>query len=170
MPEDLQKESMGRAFHAKGGRSGWWRRLSYDLPSPTLVTMPNHSSTALCHPEEIRALSVREYCKIQGFPDNWKVKGTPVQQYMQIGNAVPVRLGKIAGEIIVKYLEEKERNDWQISQSQTVPFRKIYIQSHVRTRQWFKNGKPCQWKDGKDNGDVEYAPPKTIRSYKIVGL
>jgi DNA (cytosine-5)-methyltransferase 1 len=32
LPVRIQKQSMGKAFFAKGGRSGWWRRLSYDLP------------------------------------------------------------------------------------------------------------------------------------------
>ena len=39
LPENDQKESMGKAWFAKGGRSGWWRRLTFDLPSPTLVTL-----------------------------------------------------------------------------------------------------------------------------------
>ncbi len=34
LPESLQQESMGRAFHAKGGRSGWWRRLSWEPAEP----------------------------------------------------------------------------------------------------------------------------------------
>ena len=71
LPIEAQKESMGRAWLAKGGRSGWWRRLSFDLPCPTLVTMPNHASTSLCHPTEVRALSIREYARIQEFPDDW---------------------------------------------------------------------------------------------------
>ena len=50
LPVAVQQESMGRAWHAKGGRSGWWRRLSRDLPCPTIVTMPNHASTSMCHP------------------------------------------------------------------------------------------------------------------------
>ena len=70
LPIELQQESMGRAWHAKGGRSGWWRRLSWGFPCPTLVTMPNHSSTSLCHPEEVRVLSVREYARIQEFISN----------------------------------------------------------------------------------------------------
>jgi DNA (cytosine-5)-methyltransferase 1 len=45
LPPKLQRESMGTAWFAKGGRSGWWRRLSFDLPCPTLMTMPNHAST-----------------------------------------------------------------------------------------------------------------------------
>src|SRR3546814_19135227 len=61
LPQEAQKQSMGKAWDAKGGRSGWWRRLNFDLPSPTLVTMPNHASTALCHPIETRALTVKEY-------------------------------------------------------------------------------------------------------------
>ena len=97
LPVELQRESMGRAWHAKGGRSGWWRRLTFDLPCPTLVTMPNHASTALCHPVETRALSLREYARIQEFPDEWEFSGTVSEQYRQVGNAVPTRLGKIAG-------------------------------------------------------------------------
>ena len=77
LPTELQRESMGRAWHAKGGRSGWWRRLSFDLPCPTLVTMPNHAGTALCHPTELRALTLKEYCRIQEFPDTWEFRGTP---------------------------------------------------------------------------------------------
>src|SRR5207247_2253581 len=52
LPEEIARESMGKAFLAKGGRSGWWRRLTFDLPCPTIVTMPNHAGTALCHPTE----------------------------------------------------------------------------------------------------------------------
>ena len=54
LADDVARESMGKAYYAKGGRSGWWRRLSFDLPSPTIVTMPNHAGTALCHPTETR--------------------------------------------------------------------------------------------------------------------
>jgi DNA (cytosine-5)-methyltransferase 1 len=76
LPVEVQKESMGWAWHAKGGRSGWWRRLSFDLPCPTLVTMPNHAGTALCHPTEVRALTLKEYALIQEFPSDWeKLRG-----------------------------------------------------------------------------------------------
>ena len=99
LPIELQKESMGPAWFAKGGRSGWWRRLTFDLPCPTLVTMPNHASTSLCHPTETRALSIKEYARIQEFPDEWEFCGTTSEQYVQVGNAVPVRLGTIAGQV-----------------------------------------------------------------------
>jgi DNA (cytosine-5)-methyltransferase 1 len=80
LPVEIQKESMGKAWHAKGGRSGWWRRLTLDLPCPTLVTMPNHASTSLCHPTETRALTLREYARIQEFPDDWEVRGKTSEQ------------------------------------------------------------------------------------------
>jgi DNA (cytosine-5)-methyltransferase 1 len=168
LSEALQRESMGKAFFAKGGRSGWWRRLSYDLPCPTLVTMPNHASTALCHPEEIRALTVREYCRIQEFPDEWVVCGTPAQQYAQIGNAVPVRLGEVAGTVIAQALDRLEGRGWQVHPGAPRPYRKIYVQSHVRTRQWYKNGEAFQWQDGKDNSGLVYSSPKTRRSWTVM--
>ncbi len=105
LPPSVQKESMGKAWHAKGGRSGWWRRLTFDLPCPTLVTMPNHAGTALCHPTETRTLTLREYARIQEFPDDWQFVGSPAQQYAQVGNAVPVRLGRVAGEVIARELD-----------------------------------------------------------------
>ncbi|MGC8491105.1 MAG: DNA cytosine methyltransferase [Syntrophobacteraceae bacterium] len=169
LPENLQKESMGRAFFAKGGRSGWWRRLSFDLPCPTLVTMPNHASTALCHPEEVRALTVREYCRVQEFPDKWVVCGTPSQQYAQIGNAVPVRLGQIAGEVLALALDRMALSEWKPSGDVSRPYRKVYLQSHVRTRQWFKNGMAVQWNDGEENDEACYAPPKTKYAWSWIG-
>ena len=100
LPESVQRESMGRAWHAKGGRSGWWRRLSWDLPSPTVVTMPNHAGTSMCHPDEIRVLSLAECAAIQEFPEGWVFCGTTAQKYEQVGNAVPPRLGQIAARVV----------------------------------------------------------------------
>ncbi len=147
LPQKLQKESLGNAYYAKGGKSGWWRRLTYDLPCPTLVTMPNHASTSLCHPQEIRALSIKEYCMIQEFPKSWIICGNPIEQYRQIGNAVPTRLGMVAGNVI---LEELKKIDGQpfINNRQIVkPFRRVYLHSHVRTRRWYKNGDVLLWNE-----------------------
>lgn len=168
LPESLQKESMGKAWYAKGGRSGWWRRLTYDLPSPTLVTMPNHASTSLCHPTETRALSLKEYARIQEFPDEWEFEGTTAQKYAQAGNAVPIRLGKIAGEVIADVLDQIEDNHRTMSQSIAEKPRIVYLQSHVRTRQWFKDGKTYIWNSEVENGDAEYALPKTLRKERRI--
>jgi len=168
LPEHEQQESMGKAWLAKGGRSGWWRRLTYDLPCPTLVTMPNHASTSLCHPIETRALSLKEYARIQEFPNDWVFCGSPLKQYTQVGNAVPVRLGAVSGEVISTALDVLRSRDWRREKVKPEAYRVIYVQSHVRTRQWFKNGKTLVWKDGRDNGDANYSPPKTKRRAKAI--
>jgi DNA (cytosine-5)-methyltransferase 1 len=138
MPEHLQQESMGRAFYAKGGRSGWWRRLSWDLPSPTITTMPNHSSTSMCHPSETRVLSVGECARLQEFPDGWIFAGTAAQQMKQVGNAVPARLGMVAGDLIAAHLQEAEADRPPIVD--LTGWTNTYLRSHVRTRSWWKNG------------------------------
>ncbi len=161
-----QQASMGKAWLAKGGRSGWWRRLSFDLPCPTLVTMPNHASTSLCHPVEVRALSLKEYAAIQEFPQGWTFCGTPSQQYAQVGNAVPVRLGTIAGEVISRALDDlSDRNFRSYSQCPD-HFRTVYIQSHVRTRQWFKGGETFVWDDGGKSQKSTYRAAVTVRNVK----
>ncbi|GHD46508.1 cytosine-specific methyltransferase [Thalassobaculum fulvum] len=171
MPILIQQESMGRAWHAKGGRSGWWRRLSFDLPCPTLVTMPNHASTSLCHPTEVRALSLKEYALIQEFPSDWEFSGTPAQQYAQVGNAVPVRLGRVAGEVVAQALDDLKRRKWKPEPGEIEEYRIVYVQSHVRTRQWFKNGETKVWSDGDLNKAVRYASPVTLRSErKMAGV
>jgi DNA (cytosine-5)-methyltransferase 1 len=159
---------MGRAWHAKGGRSGWWRRLTYDLPCPTLVTMPNHASTSLCHPTETRALSIREYARIQEFPDDWVFAGRTSEQYAQVGNAVPVRLGVVAGQVIAEALDKIATRRWKPYAAAPSAYRVVYVQSHVRTRQWFKDGKTFVWKDGEAAGDATYAGPKTRRKVSSI--
>lgn len=168
LPVELQKESMGKAWYAKGGRSGWWRRLSFDLPCPTLVTMPNHAGTALCHPTEVRALTLREYALIQEFPEKWEFCGTPMQQYAQVGNAVPLRLGSVAGEVIAQQLDTLSRRNWQPASNKPEAYRVVYVQSHIRTRQWYKAGKTFVWEDGQDNTDAAYECPQTLRRVSTI--
>ena len=163
LPIELQQESMGRAWEAKGGRSGWWRRLSYDLPCPTLVTMPNHAGTALCHPNEVRALSLKEYALIQEFPEDWIFCGTPAQQYAQVGNAVPVRLGEVAGTVLEIELDNLDKRGWVEYANKPPPYRVVYIQSHVRTRRWYKGGQTYVWRDGQRNNSATYNSPQTVR-------
>lgn len=163
LPEEVAKESMGRAFYAKGGRSGWWRRLSLDLPCPTLVTMPNHASTSLCHPLETRALSVREYARIQEFPDEWAFAGRTADKYRLIGNAVPVRLARVVGEAVARALDEVVARGFAPWPQKRPRFRRVYLQSHVRTRRWFDDGEVYMWKDGEENGKARYGVPKTGR-------
>jgi len=99
------QEVLGGAYNSSGGRVGFWRRLSWDKWSPTLTTSPVQKATGLCHPDETRPLSVREYARIQGFPDNWDFKGTTAAKYRQIGNAVPCALGEVIGQTLLNYME-----------------------------------------------------------------
>ncbi len=154
---------MGRVWLAKGGRSGWWRRLTFDLPCPTLVTMPNHAGTSLCHPNDTRALSLREYALIEEFPKDWQFCGKLPEQYTQVGNAVPVRLGEVTGEVIAGKMTELQARNFKPYQNKPEAYRIIYVQSHVRTRQWFKAGKTFVWQDGEVNNSAQYASPKTKR-------
>lgn len=100
LPIELQKEAMKGALDSWGGRCGFFRRLSWNSPSPALTTQPNSKATLLCHPSLLRPLNVREYARIQQFPDNWKFAGSVLSAYKQIGNAVPIGLGKVIGESV----------------------------------------------------------------------
>jgi len=100
LPTDMVREAMGGAFASGGGKVGFYRRLKYDEPSPTLVTSPIQKATILCHPTEFRPLSVREYMKIQQFPEGWKLQGATADCYRQIGNAVPIGLGRAIGSML----------------------------------------------------------------------
>ena len=104
LPIDIQKEFMGGSFHLGGGKTGIARRIGWDEPCLTLTCSPAQKQTERCHPEETRPFTVREYARIQTFPDVWKFEGSIAQQYKQIGNAVPVNLGKEVGYSIVKFL------------------------------------------------------------------
>ena len=81
------------------------RRLSWDEPSLTLTCSPAQKQTERCHPTETRPLNVREYARIQTFPDEWQFQGSTTSQYKQIGNAVPVNLGYHIGRCLVAMLE-----------------------------------------------------------------
>lgn len=100
IPPKLVETAMGGAYRSSGGKVGFFRRLDYDQPSPTLVTSPVQKATMLCHPTQDRPLSVREYARIQQFPDSWIIKGSLTDCYRQIGNAVPIGLGKAIGLVL----------------------------------------------------------------------
>ncbi len=109
LPKHLHEEAMGKSYRLGGGKTGFYRRLSWDKPSPTLVTHPTMPATLLAHPEEMRPLSVQEYARIQMFPDDWKFSGNLTNIYKQIGNAVPVGLGVMAGEAIFRHKQQTQK-------------------------------------------------------------
>ncbi len=137
LPVEVQQESMGRTWHLKGGRSAYWRRLSMAFPSPTVVTMPNHAGTSMCHPIETRAITVGEAAAIQEFPRDWAFVGSPQAKFRQIGNAVPVRLGRIVGDVVkglLSRIADEEGPDNNLES------RIEHVRPHVRTRSFWRDG------------------------------
>lgn len=104
LPLDIQKEYMQKSFYLGGGKTGMARRISWDEPSLTLTCSPAQKQTERCHPDHTRPFTVREYARIQTFPDEWEFQGPVSAQYKQIGNAVPVNLAAAIGGAIVEFL------------------------------------------------------------------
>lgn len=114
LPDNLQREYMKASYFHTGGKTGMARRLSWDEPSLTLTCNPAQKQTERCHPEETRPLNVREYARIQTFPDYWKFSGSTSAQYKQIGNAVPVNLGYYMGLAAINMLQGTESPDLEV--------------------------------------------------------
>ncbi len=106
LPIALQKEYMQKSFYLGGGKTGMARRMHWDEPCLTLTCNPAQKQTERCHPVETRPLTVREYARIQTFPDDWEFFGSLSSQYKQIGNAVPVNLAVEIGHSVIDCLNE----------------------------------------------------------------
>lgn len=104
LPDNVQREYMGGSYNLSGGRTGMARRLSWNQPSLTLTCSPAQKQTERCHPSVTRPLTVREYARIQTFPDDWVFEGNMSSKYRQIGNAVPVNLGYHVGRCVLASL------------------------------------------------------------------
>ncbi len=111
LPVELQKEYMMKSFYLGGGKTGIARRIAWDEACLTLTCSPAQKQTERCHPDETRPFQVREYARIQTFPDEWIFEGSMNQQYKQIGNAVPVNLAFALGTSLVQILNEIEKHE-----------------------------------------------------------
>lgn len=107
LPQDIAREYMKSSYDSPGGKRGMARRLSWDRPCLTLTTSPSQKQTERCHPDETRPLTVREYARVQAFPDDWEFAGGIGSQYRQIGNAVPVEMARRIGVQIIKALDSE---------------------------------------------------------------
>jgi len=111
LPLELQKSYMMKSFYLGGGKTGIARRISWDEACLTLTCAPAQKQTERCHPDETRPFQVREYARIQTFPDEWEFAGSMTQQYKQIGNAVPVNLAYALGLSLIDVLNQIEGVD-----------------------------------------------------------
>jgi len=108
LPDEIAKEYMGKSYYSGGGRTGMARRIDWNEPSLTLTCSPAQKQTERCHPDETRPFTVREYARIQSFPDRWIFSGSMTQQYKQIGNAVPVEFARAVGLSLIDLLNKAE--------------------------------------------------------------
>ena len=109
------KKSSGKTYPSVYGRMLW------DAPSPTITTQfYGYGNGRFGHPSQDRALSLREGAILQSFPRDYKfISSTDILNKhklgLQIGNAVPVRLGEVIGlsilEHIRRYNDGKEKSN-----------------------------------------------------------
>ncbi|MFD1956556.1 DNA cytosine methyltransferase [Paenibacillus thailandensis] len=99
LPAGMQKAK--RSDHTK--RYG---RLHLKGMSSTILTKCDPHWGAYFHPTQDRVISVREAARFQSFPDRFRFLGPKVEQYKQVGNAVPPLLAKAVGEEVIQVMIE----------------------------------------------------------------
>ena len=151
LPDDIQREYMQKSYFMGGGKTGMARRLSYDSPSLTLTCAPAQKQTERCHPEETRPLTVREYARIQTFPDDWKFIGSVSSQYKQIGNAVPVNLSHAMGRKLIALLNNIENKiEIPVNSEKKYNIMKqlsLFELNEPHNKSLDRNGQPCAFED-----------------------
>ena len=92
------------------GYSDVYGRMSWNRPASGLTTRCiSYSNGRFGHPEQDRAISIREAACLQTFPRQFLFEGGLVSMSRQIGNAVPVQLARIIGEHVTRHLREVNR-------------------------------------------------------------
>jgi DNA (cytosine-5)-methyltransferase 1 len=106
---DCHRKDSGKSFGSVYGRMSW------DEPAPTMTTLCyGFGNGRFGHPEQDRAISLREAAMFQTFPKKYKfVTKDEVVSFKTvgrlIGNAVPVRLGEVIAMSIAKHIKNKEK-------------------------------------------------------------
>lgn len=115
LPKHLHRVALGNSYDSGGGKTGFFRRLSWDTPSPTITGKANRKGSSVCHPDRTRPISVRELARLQGFPDDWEFIGAMNRQYLQVGNAVPTQLGRAVGDALKRAdVSSLSPDDWEL--------------------------------------------------------
>jgi len=100
------------ACHARGydGHTDAYGRMWWDAPAPTLTGRCHSISNGrYAHPAQRRGISLREAAALQTFRDSYEFFGPHNHIAMQIGNAVPVRLGKELGKHILRLKKQTDQ-------------------------------------------------------------
>ncbi len=103
VPQGGNYESIPEEYRtgSKNRHSCTYRRLAMNAPSPTIV---NWRKPPLIHPTEDRTLSVAEAKALQGLPGHFQICGTLGQKQQQVGNSVPVALGRFIKNAVLATL------------------------------------------------------------------
>jgi len=110
IPKLLQLPCHRNADITSGGWPDVYGRLSWDGQCPTLTAgFDSFTRGRYGHPEQNRALTLREGARLQGFPDDFRFYGTRRDVRLQIGNAVPPPVAEAAGEAVSRVLRGIEQ-------------------------------------------------------------
>lgn len=106
LPKCYTKKTNGKRYK---GHSDCYTRLAWDKPAPGLTTRCiSYSNGRFGHPEQDRAITVREAAKLQGFPDWFVFTGSLNAMARQIGNAVPLQVAKSFGRHFIMHVKSME--------------------------------------------------------------
>ena len=108
IPHELLPAGMKQA--KRSDHTKRYGRMTWDGLSCTILTKCDIHWGAYIHPEQNRAISVREAARLQSFPDWFEFHGSKTEQYVQIGNAVPPLLGKAIGEHLMRLVLGKNQS------------------------------------------------------------
>ena len=112
-------ESLQLACHRKAGGKSFravYGRMSWDQPSPVITTQClGIGNGRFGHPEQDRAISIREAALLQSFPLDFQFvapdeRVNQLRLARQIGNAVPVKLGEAVARSIKQHLQQHEHS------------------------------------------------------------
>ena len=103
LPDDLLPQSRKSGF---SGFTDVYGRLRWDSPAPALTTRCiSYSNGRFGHPQQDRAISVREAACLQTFPTDFVFTGSLNSQARQVGNAVPAILAQQFGEFVISHVQ-----------------------------------------------------------------
>lgn len=109
LPNCYKEKEDGKRY---GGHSDCYTRLAWGGPAPGLTTRCiSYSNGRFGHPEQDRAITIREAARLQGFPNSFIFTGSLNSMARQIGNAVPVPVAKAFGRHFVKHVNNLECKD-----------------------------------------------------------
>jgi DNA (cytosine-5)-methyltransferase 1 len=86
-----------------------YMRLDEEIPCKTVVAHLAKDGNGYVHPTQTRSISFREAARVQTFHDGFVFCGTPSDQWVQLGNAVPPVLGEAIGRALKNYLKRSAK-------------------------------------------------------------